>query len=89
MAAAKSNRAASSNEWAADEELRIISLSAELAEHLGVDLDEAAGQPLTRLVRLEEDEAGEMPLISALAARRGFHRSARAQPGRRQPLALS
>ena len=50
----------------------MISLSAELAEHLGVDLAEAAGMPLTRLVRLEEDEAGEMPLISALAARRGF-----------------
>jgi signal transduction histidine kinase len=28
--------------------------------------------PLTRVVRLEEDETGEMPLISALAARRGF-----------------
>src|SRR3954469_3361770 len=60
------------NEWAADEELRIISLSSELAELLGVDPDGVAGQPLTRVVRLEEDENGEMPLISALAARRGF-----------------
>src|SRR4051794_10929082 len=60
------------NEWAADEELRVISLSSDLAELLGVDPDEAAGQPLTRVLRLEEDEAGEMPLISALAARRGF-----------------
>ena len=60
------------NEWAADEELRIISLSPDLADLLGVNPDELAGQPLTRLVRLEEDEAGEMPLISALAARRGF-----------------
>lgn len=60
------------NEWAADEELRIISLSSDLAELLGVKADEVAGQPLTRMVRLEEDEAGEMPLISALAARRGF-----------------
>ncbi len=60
------------NEWAADEELRIISLSPDLAELLGVKADEVAGQPLTRIVRLEEDEAGEMPLISALAARRGF-----------------
>ena len=60
------------NEWAADEELRIISISADLAELLGVDADGVAGQPLTRIVRLEEDEAGEMPLISALAARRGF-----------------
>ena len=60
------------NEWAADEELRIISLSPDLAELLGVDADEAAGQALTRVLRLEEDDAGEMPLISALAARRGF-----------------
>jgi signal transduction histidine kinase len=60
------------NEWAADEELRIISLSPDLAELLGVDADAVAGQPLTRIIRLEEDEDGEMPLISALAARRGF-----------------
>jgi len=60
------------NEWAADEELRLISLSPDLAELLGVKPDEAAGQPLTRVLRLEDDEAGEMPLISALAARRGF-----------------
>jgi signal transduction histidine kinase len=60
------------NEWAADEELRVISLSPELAEHLGVDLPEIGGQPLTRALRLEENEDGEMPLISALAARRGF-----------------
>lgn len=60
------------NEWAADEELRVISLSSDLAQLLGVDPDSVAGQPLTRVVRLEEDENGEMPLISALAARRGF-----------------
>ena len=59
-------------EWAADEELRLISLSGDLAEHLGVDLGDAAGQALTRVFKLEEDEAGEMPLISALAARRSF-----------------
>jgi signal transduction histidine kinase len=60
------------NEWAADEELRIISLSPDLAELLGVDADEVGGQPLTRVLRLDEDDEGEMPLISALAARRGF-----------------
>jgi signal transduction histidine kinase len=62
----------SRNEWAADEELRLISLSPELAEHLGVDIAEAAGQPLTRSMRLIENESGEMPLISALAGRRAF-----------------
>ena len=60
------------NEWATDEELRIISLSSDLAGLLRVDVGDAAGAPLTRVVRLEEDESGEMPLISALAARRGF-----------------
>jgi signal transduction histidine kinase len=59
-------------EWAADEELRVISLSKDLADYLGVDVAAASGQPLTRILRLDEDEAGEMPLISALAARRGF-----------------
>jgi signal transduction histidine kinase len=59
-------------EWAADEELRVISLSKDLADYLGVDVAAASGQPLTRVVRLDEDEAGEMPLISALAARRSF-----------------
>jgi signal transduction histidine kinase len=59
-------------EWTADEELRLISLSKELADYLGVNVPDIAGQPLTRVVRLDEDEAGEMPLISALAARRGF-----------------
>jgi signal transduction histidine kinase len=62
----------SNNEWAADEELRLISLSPELAEFLDVEVSELAGQPLTRAVRLIEDEAGEMPLISALAGRRAF-----------------
>lgn len=64
--------AQSRREWAADEELRLIMMSSDLADHLGIDLAEAAGQPLTRVFRLEEDEAGEMPLISALASRRAF-----------------
>jgi signal transduction histidine kinase len=60
------------NEWATDEELRIISLSPDLAQLLGADLAEASGAPLTRVVKLEEDSSGEMPLISALASRRSF-----------------
>ncbi len=81
----ESETGAARNEWAADEELRIISLSSDLADLLGVDPDDVAGQPLTRVVRLEEDEAGEMPLISALAARRGFfgqHARSRADDSR-------
>jgi len=70
--ASESDAETAGSEWAADEELKIISLSADLAETLGVDVNETAGTALTRLLRLEEDENGEMPLISALAARRGF-----------------
>ena len=70
--ASESDAETAGSEWAADEELKIISLSADLAETLGVDVNETAGMALTRLLRLEEDENGEMPLISALAARRGF-----------------
>ena len=78
------------NEWAADEELRIISLSPDLAELLGVNPDDVAGQPLTRVVRLEEDDAGEMPLISALAARRGFTgQRARSRANDAQAVVLS
>lgn len=78
------------NEWAADEELRIISLSADLAELLGVDPDDVAGQPLTRVVRLDEDEDGEMPLISALAARRSFSgQRARSRASTAQSVILS
>jgi anti-sigma regulatory factor (Ser/Thr protein kinase)/PAS domain-containing protein len=71
-AAAAGEDSAAEHEWTADEELRVISLSGELADLLGVDVGEAAGQPLTRLVKLEEDEAGDLPLVSAIAARRGF-----------------
>lgn len=60
------------HEWAADEELRLISLSGDLAELLGIDVSESAGLPLTRVLRLEENDDGDMPLVSALAARRGF-----------------
>jgi signal transduction histidine kinase len=77
--------AATRNEWAADEELRVISLSSDLAELLGADPAQAQGQPLTRLLRLVEDDDGDMPLISALAARRGFsgqHARSRADEGR-------
>jgi signal transduction histidine kinase len=64
--------ASAQNEWATDEELRIISLSSEFAGLLGVEVADAAGAPLTRVLRMDEDSDGEMPLISALAARRGF-----------------
>jgi signal transduction histidine kinase len=82
--------AAATLEWAADDELRFISLSADLAGLLGVDPADAAGQSLTRVVRLEEDEHGDMPLISALAARRGFSgQPARSRKDGEQAVVLS
>ena len=59
-------------EWSADEELRIIALSGDFARLVGIDPEAAAGMPLTRLVQLEENDDGDMPLIAALAARHGF-----------------
>jgi signal transduction histidine kinase len=60
------------HEWAADEELCVISLSSGLAELLGVNVAEVSGLALTRVVRLEENEEGEMPLINGLATRKSF-----------------
>ena len=69
-------------EWSADEDLRLTSVSAALAERLGADASELIGQPLMRIFRLEENEAGELPLVAALAARHGFAgQSARARNG--------
>lgn len=65
-------------EWTADAELRITELSPELAQLLGVESGQVDGLALTRLVQLMEDDKGDMPLISALAARRNFF----AQPAR-------
>jgi signal transduction histidine kinase len=71
-AGSESEAATVRNEWSIDEELRVIALSSEFAELLGVEVGSASGEPLTRILRLEEDENGEMPLMSALALRREF-----------------
>jgi signal transduction histidine kinase len=70
--AAEEDGSAAASQWRVDEELRIVELSPSLAEQLGYQASEVSGAPLTRLVRLEEDEAGDMPLMGALAARRDF-----------------
>jgi len=58
--------------WSVDEQLRLVSVSPQLADLLSVDVSAIAGRPLTKLFRLEENDDGEMPLIAALAARTGF-----------------
>ena len=58
--------------WSVDEHLRIITIAPALAELLSLDPQGAAGQPLTRLFRLEEDSGGEMPVLAALLSRTDF-----------------
>ncbi len=60
------------NSWATDGELRFTSISPELAQFMDIEAAEAVGQPLTRLLRLEEGEDGAMPLLGAVAARTAF-----------------
>jgi signal transduction histidine kinase len=55
-----------------DEQLRIVSVDGRLAELLAIDARAAIGQPLTKLFRLEEDEEGELPLLSGLSGRAAF-----------------
>ncbi len=77
-------------EWSADDELRIIALSGDFARLVGIDPETAAGMPLTRLVQLEENDDGDMPLIGALAARHGFSgQRARLRAGEGQTIMLS
>lgn len=66
-------------EWAADAELRLTSISADFARLLGLGVADAVGQSLMRLFRLEEAENGDLPLVSAVAARHGFE-GQRARP---------
>ncbi|MBA2635360.1 MAG: HAMP domain-containing histidine kinase [Sphingomonas sp.] len=66
--------------WAVDDQLRLVVISEAAAELIGVSVAEAAGQPLTKLVRLEGNGDGEMPMLQALASRSGFT----GQPGRRR-----
>lgn len=58
--------------WSVDEQLRLVDVAPVLAEMLGPETSNAAGQPLTKLVRLEDSDDGSMPLLDALASRSGF-----------------
>lgn len=62
----------SAHEWVTDEQLRVVSLSPELAAKLGVELGSVLGEPLTKIFKLEENETGEMPMLIALASRASF-----------------
>lgn len=62
--------------WTTDAELRITTLTPDLADRFGVGFALAIGQPLTRFLRFEQQEDGSLPILDALAARASF----RAQP---------
>lgn len=68
-------------EWAANEDLALVSISSGLAEKLGTTPEEAIGKPLTRFLRLEENEDGELPLLVAATSRSEFD-GQRARPRR-------
>jgi anti-sigma regulatory factor (Ser/Thr protein kinase)/PAS domain-containing protein len=72
---------AAPEEWAANEDLAIVSISSGLAEKLGTSAEEAIGKPLTRFVKLEENEGGELPLLVAATSRTDFD-GQRARPRR-------
>jgi signal transduction histidine kinase len=54
-----------------DAELRIKTIDETLAARLGVEPDEAVGQPLTRFFLLVDDD-GTMPLLTAVGSRQDF-----------------
>ncbi|WP_395623028.1 ATP-binding protein [Sphingomonas daechungensis] len=70
---------AAPDEWAVNEDLAIVSMSSGLAEKLGTTPEEAIGKPLTRFLKLEENEDGELPLLVAATSRSEFE-GQRARP---------
>ena len=58
--------------WETDASLRIRYVPVEAGARYGFDAAAALGQPLTRLFNLEAGDAGVLPLLEALAARRDF-----------------
>ncbi len=77
-------------EWATDAELKLTAIAPDLAQRLKIDPAEAMGQPLNRLLRLEEDADGTLPLLAGLAARLPFTgQQATPRSGDGAPLLLS
>jgi signal transduction histidine kinase len=68
-------------EWATNEDLVLVSISSGFAEKLGTTPEEAIGLPLTRLLRLEDNDDGELPLLVAATSRTDFE-GQRARPRR-------
>jgi PAS domain-containing protein len=58
--------------WETDASLRITFLSIDAGARYGFDTDAMLGQPLTRLLSLEQDEQGNLPILTAVAAQARF-----------------
>ncbi|MCW3837770.1 HAMP domain-containing histidine kinase [Sphingomonas canadensis] len=58
--------------WETDASLRFTFLSIEAGARYGFDSSTMLGQPLTRLFALTEDETGNLPILSAVAAQARF-----------------
>ncbi len=58
--------------WETDASLRITFLSIEAGARYGFESSAMLGQPLTRLFRLEQDAAGNLPILGAVAVQGQF-----------------
>jgi signal transduction histidine kinase len=58
--------------WECDEFLRLSGLPSPLARLIKLPADQIREQPLTRIFRLVEDDAGDLPIVTALARRGAF-----------------
>jgi signal transduction histidine kinase len=58
--------------WQCDERLSLTAIPPILAQTGQLDSAQFLGEPLLRLFRLVEDEAGDLPMVSAIARREAF-----------------
>lgn len=65
-------KAHSDGTWQCDERLCLSGISQLLAKVGQLDAGQFAGEPLLRVFRLVEDEAGDLPMLSAVAQRIAF-----------------
>lgn len=72
-----------------DRDLRISAVSPALSRRIGLRPEEAAGRPLTWLLRPVEDEEGNLPLVAALAGRSPFEDQAVSVRGTEQECLAS
>lgn len=75
--------------WETDAGLRLTFVSLDAAAAAGVDAFALLGQPLTTLFALDPDEGGALPILDALARRRGFADQPARERSSGRPVSLS